>query len=68
MDMVAAQTGQSLPPLQHFSGEETQAVFDRWIELFEERAKLVGWSDEHRKYNLKMLLDKADLQVVARHS
>ena len=57
----------SAQSLQHFSGEETQAVeegFDRWIELFEEHAKLVGWSDEHRKYNLKMLLDKAAFQML----
>ena len=68
--VVAAQTramsAQSLPPIAHFSGEGTQSCeegFDRWIEQFEERARLVGWPDEHRKYHLKMLLDKAAFQT-----
>ena len=69
-DMVAAQakaiSAQSLPPLVHFSGEVTKSVedgFDKWLEQFEERAKQVGWSDEHKKYHLKMLLDKAAFQT-----
>ena len=32
--------------------------FDRWLEHFGERATLVGWSDDDRKYRLKMYLDK----------
>ena len=31
--------------------------FDRWLEHFEERALLVGWSDDDRKYRLKMHLE-----------
>ena len=64
--MVAAQTRamlvQNLPPLQHFSGEGvhfSEDGFDRWVDLFKERARLVGWSDEHRKYNLKLLLNES---------
>ena len=32
--------------------------FERWLEHFEERAVLVGWSEDDRKYKLKMHLDK----------
>ena len=68
--MVAAQTramsAQSLPPMSHYSGEGSQSCedgFDKWVEQFEERAKLVGWSEDHRKYHLKMLLDGAAFQT-----
>ena len=68
--MVAAQTramsAQSLPPMPHYSGEGIQSSeegFDRWIDQFEERAKLVGWSEDHKRYNLKMLLDKSAFQT-----
>ena len=68
--MVAAQTramsAQSLPPMRHYSGEGNQTIeegFDRWIEQFEERAKLDGWSDYHKRYHPKMLLDKSAFQT-----
>ena len=68
--MVAAQTramsAQSLLPMPHYSGEGIQSSeegFDKWIEQFEERAKLVGWSEDHKRYNLKMLLDKSAFQT-----
>ena len=68
--MVAAQTramsAQALPPVPYFSGEGNQSgkdSFDRWLEQFEERAKLVGWSEEHKRYHLKMLLDKTAFQA-----
>ena len=32
--------------------------FDRWIELFEERAQLAKWSKEHRLCQLKVHLEK----------
>ena len=32
--------------------------FDSWLEQFEERAVLAGWSNDDRKYRLKMHLDK----------
>ena len=69
-DMVAAQTramsAQTLPPMTHFSGEGLQSGedgFDRWLEQFDERAKLVGWSEDHKKYQLKMLLDRNAFQA-----
>ena len=56
-DMLRAQTramsAQTLPPMTHFSGEGLQSGedgFDRWLEQFEECAKLVGWSEDHKKY------------------
>ena len=61
-----AMSAQSLPPLKHYSGEGVQSLedgFDRFIEQFEERARIVGWSEEHRKYHLRMLLDKAAFQT-----
>ena len=57
--MVASQTramsAQTLPPMPHFSGEGNQSgedSFEHWLEQFEERAKLVGWSEDHKKYHL----------------
>ncbi len=68
-DMVRAQTramsAQSLPPITH-DGENRQSYedsFDKWIEQFEERCKLVGWSEEHQRYHLKMSLDKTAFQT-----
>ena len=55
-DMMAAQTkamaAQSLPPLVHFSGEGSligEESFDRWLEHFEERAAVAGWSMDQKK-------------------
>ena len=52
-DMMAAQTkamaAQSLPPLVHFSGEGSlvgEESFERWLEHFEERVAVAGWSDK----------------------
>lgn len=63
--MMAAQTkamaAQTLPSLPHFSGEGNlvwEDSFDRWVEHFEERATVAGWSGEERKYRLIMHLDK----------
>ena len=52
--------------MPHYSGEGIQSSeegFDRWIDQFEERAKLVGWTEDHKRYNLKMLLDKSAFQT-----
>ena len=67
-DILSAQTkamaAQSLPPpppLKHFCGEGSlvgDESFDSWLEQFEERAVLAGWSNDDRKYRLKMHLDK----------
>ena len=69
-DMVIAQTramsAQSLPPIPHFSGEDCHSYedsFDKWLEQFEERSKIVGWSEEHQRYHLKMSLDKTAFQT-----
>ena len=69
-DMVIAQTramsAQSLPPIPHFSGEDCHSYedsFDKWLEQFEECSKIVGWSEEHQRYHLKMSLDKTAFQT-----
>ena len=68
--MVVAQTQamstQSLHLLPRHSGEGDQAMddgFDRWVDQFEERARLVGWSDDLCCYHLKMLLSKLAFQA-----
>ena len=38
-------------------------MFNRWLEHFEERAKLARWSSEQKLYHLKLHLDKTALQV-----
>jgi len=46
---VQAMAAQSVPPLGKFSGEDfntEEGSFDRWIEGFEDRAKITGWSEE----------------------
>ena len=69
-DIMVAQTqamsAQSLPPIPHFSGEGNQSgeeSFDRWLEQFEERSKLAGWTEEHKRYHLKMSLDRSAFQT-----
>ena len=68
--MVAAQTramsAQSLPPIPAYSGEGEQSLedgFERWIEQFEEQARLAGWSEDLRRYHLKMRLSKTAFQT-----
>ena len=59
-------SAQSLPPIAHYSGEDCQSYedsFEKWIEQFEERSKLAGWSEEHQCYYLKMSLDKTAFQM-----
>lgn len=62
-DIVDARTramsAQTLSPMSHFSvGVQSGEVgFDHWLEQLEVRAKLVGWSDVDKNYQLKMLLD-----------
>ena len=69
-EAIAAQTqakaAQHLPPLETFTGEgmETEEkTFDRWIELFEERAKVAGWGPAQQLHQLKFLLDKTALKA-----
>jgi len=57
---------QGFPPLPQFSGENLQSeedCFEHWIELFEERAGLAGWSKDQRLYQLKVHLQRTALQV-----
>ena len=68
--MVAAQTramsALSLPPIPTYSGEGEQCLeegFERWVEQFEERAPLAGWSEDLRHYHLKMKLSKTAFQT-----
>ena len=53
-------------PLPRFSGENVQSEddgFERWIESFEDRADLAGWSKDQRLYQLKVHLERTALQV-----
>ena len=57
---------QSLPPLSRYSGEGSQEDdegIDRWLELFEERAQLAGWTDETKLCQLKLHLEKTAAQA-----
>ena len=59
-------SAQGLPSLKHYTGEGSQTgedSFDGWLEQFEERSKLAGWSEEHKLYHLKMSLDKSAFQT-----
>ena len=63
---VQAMAAQSFPPLGKFSGEDChtdEGSFDRWIERFEERAKIAGRASEQ-----KLLQLKAHLVKTAEHS
>ena len=69
-EAIAAQTqaaaAQHLPPLKPFTGEDVQVgekTFERWLELFEERAKLAGWEPTQQLHQLKLLLDKTALRA-----
>ena len=62
---ASAVAAQNLPPMPRFTGEDIQSDddnFNRWIEHFEERAKLAGWTEEQRVYQLKVHLEKTALQ------
>ena len=57
---------QSLPPVPSYSGECEQCLedgFERWVEQFEERARLARWSEDLRRYHLKMKLSKTAFQT-----
>ena len=41
------------PSLPHFSGKVNlvgEDIFERWVENFEERARIAGWTEEEREY------------------
>ena len=54
----------TLPPLANFKGQnaaDDDDGFERWLEKFEERAKLAKWTDEVKLCQLKLhLVDTAD--------
>ncbi len=57
---VQAMAAQSVPPLPRFSGEDInteEGSIDRWIEQFEERAKVTGWDEQQKLFQLKAHLD-----------
>ena len=69
-EALAAQTraavAQHLPPLKPFSGEgkiTDDSSFERWIEQFEERARVIGRSEAQQLHQLKLLLEKTALKV-----
>ena len=69
-EALAAQTqaaaAQHLPPLKTFTGDGklTDAdSFERWLENFEEQAKIVGWNEPQQLQQLKLLLDKTALRA-----
>ena len=56
---------QGLPPLKKFLGDvidSEEDSFEKWLELLEERAKLAGWTEEYKLYQLKVHLDGNALQ------
>ena len=62
--MVAkAMVAQSFPPLPAFTGESEEENFKRWLESFEDRAKVAGWSPEQSLYQFKCHLSKTALQA-----
>ena len=69
-EAIAAQTqataAQHLPPLKAYTGQGKQVEedgFERWIEQFEERAKIASWSTEQQFHQLKLLLENTALRV-----
>lgn len=69
-DAIEAQTqvaaSQHLPPLRSFTGEGIQTeekTFERWLELFEERAQLACWGPAQRLHHLKFLLERTALKA-----
>ena len=64
--VTRAMFAQSLPPIPHFIGKDCHSYedsFDKWLEQFEEHSNIVGWSEEHQRYHLKMSLDKTAFQT-----
>jgi len=69
-EAIAAQTqataAHNLPPLKPYTGEGKQVEeegFDRWLEQFEERGRVAGWTPTQQLHQLKLLLEKTALRV-----
>ena len=50
----------TLPPLVSFDGQcdSDEMEFERWLERFEERARLAKWTEETKLCQLKLYLSK----------
>ena len=54
---------QCFPPLPVFTGKSEEESFERWLESFEDRARVAGWSPEQSLYQFKCHLSKTALQA-----
>ena len=58
---VQAMAAQSVPPLCKFNGENIntdEGNIDRWVEQFAERARVAGWSEQQKLFQLTVHLEK----------
>lgn len=58
---VQAMAAQSVTPLRKFTGESIntdEGNIDRWVEQFEERARVMGWDEGQKLFQLKAHLEK----------
>ena len=69
-DAIAAQAKatavRNLPALATYSGENEDVDgdgFERWLEMFKERAAFAGWSDAEQLYQLKLHLTRNALEI-----
>ena len=61
--VAKAMIAQSFKPLSMFSGENEEEPFERWLETFEDRVVVAGWTPEQKLYQLKSHLQGTALQV-----
>ena len=62
-----AMSTQAVPPLRVFTGDDPDAeddTFERWLEGFEECAKMCKWDEEQKLFQLKLHLQKTAEHVV----
>ena len=58
---VQVMAAQAVPPLRKFTGENIntdEGSSDCWVDQFDERAKVAGWSEEQKLFQLKAHLEK----------
>ena len=60
--VAKAMVAHSFQPLTKFNGENDEEPFERWLETFDDRAKVVGWTTEQKLYQLKSHLHGTALQ------
>ena len=64
---VQAMAAQRVPPLRKFCGQNIntdEGSIDRWLEQFAERARVAGWSEEQKLFQLKAHLEKTAEHMV----